>query len=212
MALASLGFSGGPQAIFRINPSQIAWSFQVYTNVIETVGGRVVQVTGSALQDLVVAGYFGEDSSLGSSTDGTDPPGASWRLAEAFLEQLRAIMDYQSNDTSQTGLMHQPATFSYPARGWRWQVYLKAIQEIDGDGAVEHRTGKYSYGYNLTLFPVTNGSDTLIKAGTSYDDVSNAQAAAITSYIDRISAGIGWTQTAYNGGIATATGVTGGSK
>lgn len=201
MALASLGFTGGPQVTFRINPSEIGWGFEIHTSVTETVGGRVIQITGATLSDLTVVGYLGEDRTRDAGAPGEDHPGASWRLAEAFVAQCRQIMRQQSKDSSQTGLMQQPATFSYPARGWRWQVYLKSVGEVDGSGSLEHRTGKFSHGYNLTLFPVQTGSEALVKAGQSLGGFQAAQASAIQSYIDRISAGVGWKQSAYNGGI-----------
>lgn len=201
MALASLGFSGGPSVVFRLNPSQIDWSFKVHTSVTDTVGGRVVQITGATLSDLTVIGMLGEDRSRGPGAAGQDHPGASWRLAEAFVAQCRKIMVFQAKDATETGLMQRPATFSYPARGWRWQVYLKAIDEVDGAGSLEHRAGKFSHGYKLTLFPVQTGSDALVKAGQSLGGFQAAQAQAIQSYIERISSGVGWKQSEFNGGL-----------
>lgn len=206
MALASLGFSGGPAVTFRINPSSIDWGFDIHTSVTDTVGGRVVQITGATLRDLTVTGYLGEDRKAGRSPDSlTDHAGVSWRLHEAFIDQCRSIMRHQARDSSTPGLMHQPATFNYPTRGWRWRTYLKAVEDLDGQASIEHRAGKYSHGYKLTLFVVQSGSDSLIKAGSSYDAVNQAQAKAISSYIDRISAGIGWRQSEYNGGLTDAT-------
>lgn len=210
MSLASLGFSGGPQVTFRLNPQEIDWSFRVHTSVTDTVGGRVVQITGATLSDLIVTGYLGEDRSRGPGSAGEDHPGASWRLAEAFISQCRKIMQFQSKDATSTGLMQMPATFSYPARSWRWQVYLKAVDETDGSASLEHRTGKYLHGYKLTLFPVQTGSDALVKAGQSLGGFQAAQAQAISSYIERISAGVGWKQSEFNGGILAAV-TTGGS-
>jgi hypothetical protein len=201
MALASLGFSGGPQVVFRINPSSIQEGFQIHTSVIHTVAGRVIQITGSTRTDLVVTGYLGENHRAGPSPDSLrDHAGTSWRLHEAFLAKCRAIMRHQSRDASRTGRMHEPAVFSFPDRNWRWRVYLKSVQDLDGDGGIEHRTGKYSHGYRLTMFVVQSGSDALIKAGTSNHAVDIAQEKAISSFIQRISEGIGWKQTPYNGG------------
>ncbi|WP_428957952.1 hypothetical protein [Streptomyces sp. cg35] len=203
MALASLGFSGGPQLNFRINPSSIDWGFEIHTSVTDTVGGRVVQITGATLRDLTVVGYLGENRTAGRSPDSNpDHAGASWRLHEAFIARCRAIMEYQSRDSSQPGKMHQPAIFNYPPRNWRWLVYLKSVEDIDGSASIEHRTGKFSHGYKLTMFIVSAGSDSLVKAGSSMSQVDAAQASAIASYIKRISEGIGWRQSEYNGGIA----------
>ena len=52
MALASLGFTGGPQITFRINPTSIDWGFDIHTSVTPTVGGRV----GSSMEIGFVTG------------------------------------------------------------------------------------------------------------------------------------------------------------
>ncbi|MEU9405611.1 hypothetical protein AB0E08_07890 [Streptomyces sp. NPDC048281] len=206
MALASLGFTGGPQIVFRINPSSIDWGFDIHTSVTPTVGGRVVQITGATLRDVTVVGYLGENRKAGSAARGKDHPGASWRLHEAFITKCRSIMEHQSRDSSTPGKMHEPAVFAYPPHGWRWQVYLTEVSDVDGQASIEHRSGKYSYGYQLKLFIVQTGSDSLVKAGTSTNEVDAAQARAISSYIARISEGIGWRQSKYNGGLTDTTG------
>ncbi|MET7363276.1 hypothetical protein ABZS76_33230 [Streptomyces sp. NPDC005562] len=202
MALASLGFSGGPQLVFRINPSSIDWAFDIHTNIIRTVGGTNVQITGATLRDMTVTGYLGENRAAGASPDGNgDHAGASWRLHEAFIAQCRAIMQHQSRDSREPGKMHAPAVFNYPPRNWRWLVYLKSVDDLDGSASIEHRTGKYSHGYRLRLFIVQAGSDSLIQAGSSKSEIDAAQASAIASFIKRISEGIGWRQSEYNGGL-----------
>lgn len=204
MALASLGFSGGPHINFRLNPSSIDWGFDIHTHVDPTVGGRVIQITGATLRDLVVTGYLGENRKAGRSPDrNPDHAGASWRLHEAFVKQCRAIMAYQSRDAAEHGRMHAPATFNYPPENWRWKVYLKSVEDLDGSASIEHRTGKYSHGYRLTMFIVQRGSDALVKAGTSGSTVDLAQERAIASYIKRISEGIGWRETKYNRGLSS---------
>ncbi|MGW1436874.1 hypothetical protein ACWD7M_16685 [Streptomyces griseus] len=205
MALASLGFANGPRLTLRLNPSSIDWGFDVHTSVTDTVGGRVVQITGATLRDLTVVGYLGEDRRAGGSPDRvSDHAGASWRLHEAFIGRCRAIMQHQSRDSRTAGKMHAPATFNYPDRGWRWQVYLKSVEDLDGAASIEHRTGKFSHGYRMTLFIVQGGSDSLVKAGSSMSEIDLAQANAISSYIKRISEGIGWRQSEYNGGLVDA--------
>lgn len=207
MALASLGFSKGPRITFRINPSSIDWGFEIHTSVTQTVGGRVVQITGATLRDVTITGYLGEMRNAGPSPDGNkDHAGASWRLHEAFITQCRAIMEHQSRDSTTPGkMMHEPAVFNYPAHGWRWNVYLTEVADSDGQASIEHRSGKYSHGYKLTLFVVQGGSDSLVTAGTSKNAVDAAQEKAIASYIARISEGIGWRQTEYNGPLDDGT-------
>lgn len=201
MALASLGFNGGPQVVFRLNPSSIDWGFDIHSTVTPTVGGRVVQITGATLRDITVVGYLGENRKASGPPNPftNDHAGTSWRLHEQFIAQCRQIMEYQSRDATTPGKMHPPATFNYPDHDWRWQVYLTDVSDIDGQASIEHRTGKFSYGYQLKMFIVQAGSASLVKAGTSKDAVDIAQEKAITSYIARISEGIGWRQSEYNG-------------
>ena len=44
---------------FRIDPSSISWPFTVKTSSNKTIGGKVLQVFGTQLGDMTVAGTFG---------------------------------------------------------------------------------------------------------------------------------------------------------
>jgi hypothetical protein len=66
------------------------------------------------------------------------------------------------------------------------QVLIKSIKDRDGSGAVEHSSGKFAYGYTLTLFLVKDGSTKL--AGVTTDSV-----------ISRMAAGLGWSDNKFNG-------------
>jgi hypothetical protein len=92
--------------------------------------------------------------------------------------------------------------FIYSPKGLRFQCYIKSIVDPDGDGTagVVHKVGRANYRYVLTLFPVQEGSTSLTKAGMSNGVLDQARAKAVDAYIARISQGIGWKFTAYNGG------------
>lgn len=194
MGYASLGFSGGPSLSFRIDPDAVDWNFTVNTTVIDTVAGRVVQVLGATLSDMTIRGHYGQDV-----RKGTD--GESWKLAEAFANKIREIQGYQSRDATDHRRMHQPAVFNYSPRGWRFGVYVKELADTTMGGSVGHRTGKFSYEYQLTLFIVDPRSDDLTPAGTVHGDLNRAKQKAINDYIARISDGIGWRFTTYNGQV-----------
>jgi hypothetical protein len=196
---ATLAFpKGGLSAKFRLDPTAVDWSFKVHTHVVQTIGGRVVQVTGATLSDMVITGDFGEDA---SQRDGTsEPPGKSWRLAVAFSNQIRAMMNYQASDATKQQQMHPTAIFTYPPLGWKFNVYVKAFTDPDG-GAITMRPGKFSHSYQLTLFIVQDGSD--VVAGQKNGVLSKAKAAAINQYLSRISDGFGWKPTTYNGNFLT---------
>jgi|SRR6185437_131599 hypothetical protein len=191
MGTATLGFAGGPAVTFRVDPEAISWNWHVLTNVIETIGGRVVQVIGAYLDDLTVSGSFGQDHST--------PDGESWRQAEAFLRMVTKIMEFQSQDSTQQDKMHPPAIFTYPPKNYRFRVYVKALTDADGGNSIVMTPGKFNQRYTLALFIVADGSDALVKAGTTNGVYDAKQNEAIAAYMARISDGIGWHFSQYNG-------------
>lgn len=200
MGQATIGFPNGPGIQFRIDPQAINWDFRILTSVQNTVGGRVVQVIGAVLSDITISGLFGEDLSQAKKVAGAglEHGGRSWRLARRFATKIREMEEYQGRDSNQHNLMAVPAVFSYPPRDWRFRVYIKDLSDPDG-GAVTMTTPKFSHGYTLTLFVVQEGSDTLTQAGTRNGVLNQAKQRAISQYISRISDGIGWEPTKYNG-------------
>ena len=194
MGVATLGFDNGPSVKFRIDPSDIQWQFQIDTAEIQTLGGRVVQVVGATLGDLIIQGSFGENHKLKGET------GQSWRLADAFAARIRQMMEFQSKDNNKTGVITKsPAIFSYPPRDWKFRVNVVSIEDPDGGGSVQHRTGKFSYDYVLTLFIVEDLSPSTAGVGSSRGVIPVKASDAIDAYLNRISDGIGWKQTEFNG-------------
>jgi hypothetical protein len=194
MGTATLGYPGGPAVAFRLDPESISWEWQVLlkgplTNVIETIGGRVIQVLGAQLSDLTVQG------SLGMGT------GQSWAHANAFLSAVTKIMEAQSADANQQAEMHPPAVFTYPPKNWRFQVYVKALTDPDGSSSVILRPGKFNQRYSLTLFIVQDVSAALVRAGTTNGAFSQKGYDAVSAFMARIAAGIGWHFTQYNGPV-----------
>lgn len=206
MGVASLGFPKGPSLKFRIDPESIDFNIRVHTNVEQTVGGTVVQFLGTSISDVTVQGSIGEDHHRGRDVDG-EHKGVSWKLAEEFFQAIQTIQQVSAKGASTPGsAVHnsyiQPVTFVYSPKSIRFQCYIKSIMDPNGDGqaGVVHKVGRANYRYVLTLFPVQEGSTSLVKAGTSNGVLDKARAAALDAYIGRISRGIGWKFTAYNGG------------
>lgn len=186
MGFASLGFADGPSLNFRIDPESVEWNFEINTTVINTVAGRVVQVLGATLSDMTVAGKYGQNVAAGQD-------GESWKLAEAFANKIRQIQEHQSRDSREHGKMHVPATFNYSPKNWRFQVYVKSLADTRG-GSVAHQTGRFSYDYVLQLFIVDVVSDDL-------HVLKGEKQKAVDAYIARISDGIGWRFSMYNGQV-----------
>jgi hypothetical protein len=206
MGVASIGFPRGASRTFRIDPDSIDYNVTVHTSVQQTVGGRVIQILGTSISDVIVRGSIGESHTLGRDTDG-EHKGTSWKLAVDFFLAMQGLQQLQSSGSATPGpatrsAFLQPLTFIYAPKSLRFQCYIKSIVDADGDGTagVVHKVGRANYRYTLTLFPVQEGSTNLVKAGTSNGVLDKARAAAIDAYIGRISQGIGWKFTAYNGG------------
>lgn len=208
MGLASLGFPDGPSLNFRIDPEAIDFDVKVHTSVSNNVGGRVIQVLGSSISDVTIQGSIGEDRYRGAPRQG-EHHGVSWKMAVDFFSRVQGMQMLQTAGANQPGSSNRsgpfflrPATFVYSPKGLRFQCYIKSIVDPDGDGTagVVHKVGRANYRYVLSLFPVQEGSMGLVKAGTSNGVLDQARAKAIDAYIARISQGIGWKFTAYNGG------------
>lgn len=159
---------------FRIDPDAIAYQYSVDYSVIDTLGGRVIQVLGATIGDITIAGHFGQDH---------PNQRVSWQLAESFGTQIRALMDQQvlPPKHARTGGIHQPLRFTYHdgVHNWDMKVLIKSYAESDGAGSIEHRSGKFSYGYKLTLFLVE-------------DSTLNLSRVQSDQFIARISKGLGW--------------------
>lgn len=183
---------------FRIAPSSVVFPFEVDSVVIPTVGGRVVQVYGVTLGDMVVQGLFGQER--------TGLQRESWELAEGFQQAIATMVAQQSKQPTTGQLagydktaMHQPFRFVFnddsperraaklPIHNWDFQVYIKSLEDSSDAGyTVSHETGKFSYGYTLTLFIVEDNSRSLRQV-------------AVDKFINRLAAGVGWKRTEYNG-------------
>jgi hypothetical protein len=161
------------------------------TNVVDTIGGRVIQVLGARLEDVAVQGSLGQDH-----TDKVT--GESWQQAQAFLTTVTAIMEAQSADSSTQALMHPPAVFTYPPRGWRWNVYVKSLMDPDGENSVIFTPGKSNQRYVLTLF-IQQESSALVPAGTVDGALAQQSQQAVAAFMARISDGVGWTANKYTG-------------
>lgn len=192
MGTATLGYPNGPSAAFRVDPDLIEWSWKVHSNVIDTIGGRVIQVLGAHLEDLTVQGSLGQNHADKAT-------GESWQQAQAFLTTVTAIMEQQASDATDNALMHPPAVFTYPPRGWRWNVYVKGLADPDGGNSLVLKPGRANQRYVLTLF-IVNESSALTAAGTGAAGALAQQSQqAVAQFMARISDGVGWTANKYTG-------------
>lgn len=206
MALATLD-----GLTFRINPNSVKWNFSINTSVTNTIGGRVVQVLGATLSDIQVGGDYGQDN----SKDNDD--GLSWKLAESFVAEVRKKAVKQTTEVNVQGQTKRTLPvldFRFPDYGWHFGVYVKALAAGSGPTSIMHTVGSFSYSYMLTLFIVEDRSDATVLAGGSMTGnkgvINKKKQEAISSYITRISAGVGWKPSEFNDPDLTRDAATGG--
>lgn len=164
---------------FRIDPDSISYDYSIDYAVIDTLGGRVIQVLGATIGDITIQGHFGQDHKNNR---------LSWQLAETFGVQIRQLMDQQvvPPKQGQKGGVHQPLRFTYldGVHNWDMKVMIKGYQDLSGDASIEHTSGKFSYGYSLTLFLVEDKTLSLSRVQSD-------------KFIARISKGLGWKETTF---------------
>lgn len=123
---------------FRIDPRSVKWGFSVKTSVTETVGGRVIQVFGTKVNQMTVTGYIGS----GGYTEHRD-----------LVRRLTELAEEQTKDGG------TPLQFVYPSFDWEFTVYISAIEGGMGGPTLEITPGKIDYEFTLTLFLVQDNAD-----------------------------------------------------
>lgn len=101
--LCSLSF-GGNTLPFRTNPNSIKWNYNLITHIDQTYGGRVIQILGVKMDNLVVKVDCGQG-------------GVPYMMQ--IVQFMRDLMVTQRNG--------QPATFLYTTRGWNLKVFAQNV-------------------------------------------------------------------------------------
>lgn len=97
--LCSLSF-GNNVLNFRTNPNSITWDYNLITHIEPTYGGRIVQILGVNMDNLVVK---------------VDCGAGGWPYAMQVVQFMRDLMVTQRNG--------EAATFQYTTRGWNLKVF-----------------------------------------------------------------------------------------
>lgn len=158
---------------FDVDPQEIRWDYDVKTAVFNTIGGKVIQLYGWSMGDLVIGGHFG----------GKDPIASQRR----FFSLMRRLAERQTSKVGrQAG---SPARFRWPEQGWDFWVYIKSMQQKGAGVAIERNVQHFAPQYQLTFFIYQDNGDIVEVASQS----------AKARYLQRLSAGLGWEQSQYNG-------------
>lgn len=113
------------------DPDSISWSFKVKTNITNTVGGKVVQVFGVKINNMMVSGSFGQ---------------GGFEAQQNFVENMTYLAEKQSNQV--------PLAFNYAAKGWKFEVFILRIATPDGDSSAAVRPEIINPKWSLQLMIV----------------------------------------------------------
>lgn len=157
---------------FRIDPISVGWTFSVKTAEMNTLGGRVVQVLGATLGDMTVNGSFGR---------------GGWQEQEVFLRRMKGLAEAQVSESGPGKQGARPMRFFYAPEGWDFLVYLKSFSQPGAGGSVNLDVPTVNIQWSLVFHIV--------------EDNSGLKQVAQDAFIARISAGLGWKQTKWNGAM-----------
>jgi hypothetical protein len=157
---------------FRVNPTKVSWPYSIKMATHKTLGGKVFQLYGVSLGDLVIEGTFGAGGP---------------REQQAFFDRINAIIDGQM--PSDPSASPRPVRFYWASRGWDFWCYIKGIGQAGASTAVVLRNDIVAPEYRLTLFIQEDNGDIAQAAKDS----------AAAAFIGRITKGIGWKRTLWNG-------------
>lgn len=111
--IATLEFRGKTLR-FRTNPNEVWWDYSLITAEENTYGGRVVQLLGVNVDNLVVTIECGR---------------GGWE----YQRQVIAFMRDMINEQRKNG---DPGLFSYTTRNWRLKVFAQSVPYQDSVTAV----------------------------------------------------------------------------
>jgi hypothetical protein len=120
---------------FRLAPESVSWAFSVKTKVTNTLGGKVIQVYGTSIDDMRISGSFGV---------------GGWQAQDRFIDQVRALAEKQRGNAQ---VSHR---FLFPLRGWDFKVQIRAANTPDGGGTRVHRPDLINPRWALSLLIVSD--------------------------------------------------------
>lgn len=158
---------------FKINPDSVGWSYTVKMADHKTVGGKVIQLYGFKMSDLVITGFFGGPDAVASQ--------------QKFFDVIKDIATKQSPQSDRTS--GDPVRLLWPEQGWDFWVFILALQQAGAPVAIETNERIIAPKYQLTCFVYEDNGD-ILRSATG---LSQAK------FLARLTAGLGWQQTSYNG-------------
>jgi hypothetical protein len=162
---------------FDVNPKGVSWDYSVKTSSTKTVGGKVIQIYGVRMGDITVTGTFGKNGV---------------ERQRAFFKKISPIVDGQVPTFKNPAPASVP--FLWPERGWAVNVFVKSLQQPGAGVSIQNTVQTVAPGFQMVLFPESGNSDVLAAVANSVQ----------AKYLSRITDGLGWRSTGWNGNIAGA--------
>lgn len=157
---------------FTINPTSVSWDYSVKSSSDKTIGGKVIQIYGVTMGDLVVTGQFGNDG-VARQRD--------------FYNRLSELVDKQVPSWSKP--VARTALFEWPEKGWSFNVYIKAFTQTGSPVSIQEDVATHNPRFTLTLF--VEDQNTSVMAAV--------KDTAASHYLSRLTAGLGWKVSQWNG-------------
>lgn len=157
---------------FFVDPTSISWGYSVKLSDTKTIGGKVIQIFGVKMGDLVVGGTLGANGP---------------ERQREWFSKVKAMADKQVPVPSNPS--PTPVRFAWPERQWDFMVYIKSMVQVGSPTTIQATVDNVAPKFTLTMVVVhDNGS--ILRA---------AEGAAKTAYLTRLTAGMGWRQSEWNG-------------
>ena len=160
-------------APFKVNPNSVAWSYKVKMASHKTIGGKVIQLYGFSMGDLTITGSYGGPDAV--------------KTQDEFFQFIKSIATDQSPKVGQHA--GKPVHFLWPEQGWDFWVYILGLTQLGAGTSVETNERVSAPKYQLKLFIYQDNGDLL----------RSAMGISQAKFLERLTAGIGWQQTEYNG-------------
>lgn len=177
MAVGTLG--GIP---FDFDPESIAYNFAVKTAEINTVGGKVVQVFGSRISDIMVSGSFGSGGQAAQQTFLT-------QVTQQINNQIGTV-DPANGQGYQNG---PPINFSFAPMNIDLTVYILDYMQTGSTSSILLDNEIINPGWTLQMFVVNDNSNLAQTTNTG-----------LLGFLNHITEGLGWTPNTFNGPVTSA--------
>lgn len=155
---------------FRNNPTSINWQYTVKMATTKTIGGKVIQIYGTQMSDLTISGQF-----------------SSPEEQQEWFTRIKGIVDSQV--PTQTNQKPNSVRLFWPERQWDFMVFVKSFTQVGASTSISATNKSFAPKWSLVVFVEDDNGDI----------VRPTEKAAEASFLRRITDGMGWQQTQWNG-------------